>query len=472
MADDRRFLNVKYRTRPVTQVDVTGITRFGILQDAIKAKFSNALAVVDADQIQLHDKDNNPVTDLDDIAHDYYEKIENGGLALTIQTTPPESIFTSSWAFARTDSAELAAKKRWIHGDLVPEATARFQALKAAKFLDGCIVSPSEVLLPYAGSNLKKLYIRKCYEELFEDFLSRVERGCMFFTISGTPGIGKLAFFIYILHWLMERQSGKTSKSRARHFNPAKVIYQTIVGFECFDLASTAVFSVTPQEAQDIMDESEALYIIDRDTLPLRIWCVTLYIGSPLSKVFLQYIEAKMPVERYFPVWTLAELEECHLKCYSTIPIRQVRERYGFCGGIPQIVFNPNTATNIPARIVAALADVNAIEALNWFAKPTRIPPNSHNLMHMLVGTSELLEKHPAQMMPLVQDMLVRRDPISPRLFELYRHHVFSMGGKELNCLNFRTGEPSKLVLDSFDGKRIQMTDTSVPAKPILQYYQ
>ncbi|KAJ3248154.1 hypothetical protein HDU77_008237 [Chytriomyces hyalinus] len=200
-----------------------------------------------------------------------------------------------------------------------------------------------------------------------------------------------------------------------------------------------------------------------------------------------------MPVEWHFPVWTLAELEECHLKCYSTIPIQQVRERYGFCGGVPQIVFDPNTATNIPARIVAALADVNALEAFNWFACPARISPNSHNLMHMLVETSEverpfqfqgldlasryigekLLERHPAQMMPLVQEMLARqRHLISPHLFELYGQHVFSMGGKELKCLNFRTGKLSKLVLDSFDGKRIQLTDASVLAKPILQYYQ
>ncbi|KAJ3226280.1 hypothetical protein HDU78_010402 [Chytriomyces hyalinus] len=429
MADNRRFLNVKYKSRPITQVDVAGITRFGILQDAIKAKYSNALALVDADEIQLHDDHNNPVTDLDYIADDYYEKIQNGGLVLTIQTTSPESTFTSSWDFTRADSAEVAVKKQWIRGDPVPEATARFQAFKAAKFLDGCIVSPSEVLLPYAGSNLKKLYVRKCYEELFEDFLSRVERGRMFFTISGTPGIGKSAFFIYILHWLMERQSGKTSISRASRYNPANVVYQTIVGFECFDLASATVFSVTPREAQDIVYESETLYIIDGDALPLQRVCVTLFIGSPLSKVFLQYIERKMPVEWHFPVWTLAELEECHLKCYSTIPIRQVRERYGFCGGVPQIVFDPNTATNIPARIVAALADVNALEALNWFANPTRIPPNSHNLMHMLVGTSgverpfqfqgldlasryigeKLLEKHAAQMMPLVQEMLARQ---------------------------------------------------------------
>ncbi|KAJ3248155.1 hypothetical protein HDU77_008238 [Chytriomyces hyalinus] len=162
MADNRRFLNVKYKTRPITQVDVTGITRFGILQDAIKAKYSNALALVDADEIQLHDDQNNPVTDLDDIADDYYEKIRNGGLVLTIQTAPPVSTFTSSWAFTRAESAELAPKKQWIRGDLVPEATARFQAFKSAKFLDGCIVSPSEVLLPYAGSNLKKLYVRKC----------------------------------------------------------------------------------------------------------------------------------------------------------------------------------------------------------------------------------------------------------------------------------------------------------------------
>ncbi|KAJ3241456.1 hypothetical protein HDU81_000508 [Chytriomyces hyalinus] len=85
---NERYLNVKYRTLPVTQVDVTGITWLGGLQQAV----NKALAVSPAyGLIQLYDTNNTLITDPDDIHDVYYRRIKNGGLALRMQTTPPPS---------------------------------------------------------------------------------------------------------------------------------------------------------------------------------------------------------------------------------------------------------------------------------------------------------------------------------------------------------------------------------------------
>ncbi|KAJ3246861.1 hypothetical protein HDU78_005962 [Chytriomyces hyalinus] len=81
-----RYLNVKQTTSPIAEVNVTGVTRMGGVQDAIKAKFSDTLLMAAA-QIQLHDVHNNRITDFD---ADYFEKIKDGGLALTIQPIPVE----------------------------------------------------------------------------------------------------------------------------------------------------------------------------------------------------------------------------------------------------------------------------------------------------------------------------------------------------------------------------------------------
>ncbi|TPX67617.1 hypothetical protein CcCBS67573_g07448 [Chytriomyces confervae] len=78
-------------TSPIAEVNVTGVTRMGGVQDAIKAKFADTLPLAAA-QIQLHDVHNNRITDFDAIHDHYFEKIKDGGLALTIQPIPVDQI--------------------------------------------------------------------------------------------------------------------------------------------------------------------------------------------------------------------------------------------------------------------------------------------------------------------------------------------------------------------------------------------
>jgi hypothetical protein len=80
----KRFLNVQYGTL-TAEVDITGMSRLGEVQDAIKAKLSNSVAQVDAPLIQLYTNSNKDqlITDLDDITPENtppdYQKLTQGG---------------------------------------------------------------------------------------------------------------------------------------------------------------------------------------------------------------------------------------------------------------------------------------------------------------------------------------------------------------------------------------------------------
>ncbi|KAJ3387251.1 hypothetical protein HDU80_000196 [Chytriomyces hyalinus] len=173
-----------------------------------------------------------------------------------------------------------------------------------------------------------------------------------------------------------------------------------------------------------------------------------------------------MPVKWYLPVWKLKELEDCCLKCYPSIPVEQVSGRYALCGGVTQFVFNPDFDNIVPENIKVALCDMKVVNAVKYLGKPSHNFPHSDLLLHMTVGTDEarrpyqflcldvaskyigqqLFKQEAAEMLENLQ-VLLGGSPhqLSPNLYELYAHHVFSLGGITLKCKNLTTGEISEL---------------------------
>ncbi|KAJ3229897.1 hypothetical protein HDU81_004943 [Chytriomyces hyalinus] len=291
----------------------------------------------------------------------------------------------------------------------------------------------------------------------------------------------------------MEGQSADTSQSSTSPLNPTRILYQTTDAYYCFDLEEKSVYRVTEDGAKDIAVESETFYIIDGDSMALRRSRFTLFIGCPLLDHYHDFVYKRKAVELFFPTWTLAELEACRRSCYPTITVEQVRERYGYCGGVARLVLDPDASTNIPDSFMAALANVNALEAVRYDGDPSSISADAHALIHVVIGTDEagrpyqflgldlasryigkkLLEKDPDQMMAHVQEMLSESPrPILTHLFQIYAQNALSLGGRELNCRNLITGEHSKLVLDKFGGKRAPLKPMDLRGHPIREYHE
>ena len=76
-----RYLNVQYGAL-VAEVNITGISRLGGVQDAIKAELAHTLAQVDAPLIQLYTSSNRDqlISDLNEIIPEktpqYYQKLK------------------------------------------------------------------------------------------------------------------------------------------------------------------------------------------------------------------------------------------------------------------------------------------------------------------------------------------------------------------------------------------------------------
>ncbi|KAJ3213021.1 hypothetical protein HDU82_000030 [Entophlyctis luteolus] len=477
----KRFVNVDC-AGVTTRIDVTDMEDLSELQDAIKKMFGDAAPA--AAFIQLW-AGGSRLTDLDDIPAEYSTK---NGPSLVVLKTPPLSRDASS---AHLDSNTTFVKKQRTDRLVLRDLTMHFQAFKSAQLLNGCIFSPSQDFLPYSENEIAKIFVRVCYKDVFALLMKGIESGSESFAISGTSGVGKSLFFIYILYRLMEDKSkfGSASAltSLSSRFNPKRIVYQTGSSYHCYDLEYYSVSVVSHLEAGRIVREPDTLYIIDGSgSEPASSSCITLFIASSRSSRSDRYkgfVKQKSATQWYFPTWTLDELESCSNGCYLTLPKSELLERYRVYGGVARYIFHPDYSKT-PEDMEAELADLDAVNNVRNIGKPT------DTLHHIVVSDDglyrlkfvdiaskyvgeQLWEKHSAQMITNLQEMLSGSpNEISRHLFEIYGHRVFSRGGRTLKCRNLSTDETSELKLDQLDGERIPFGKDSVPAKPVLKYYE
>ncbi|KAJ3222885.1 hypothetical protein HDU81_009544 [Chytriomyces hyalinus] len=498
---DNRYLNVQYETYPIFQIDATGICWLSGLQEAVKKAMDLTLAYP---FIQLYDKDNNNITELDDISDKYYKRIKKGGQALSIQKRiDPDSTVSASKKRGRTGSAETdstmpISKKRdrtdsaetdsavckmdcYVNSDM----TARFQAFKSAEVVDGCIVSPNQALLPYLFEDVRKLYVRKCYKDVFDLLVAGVEKGIRFLAITGTPGIGKSHFFMYVLHRL-QRRSLNDSQPQPSRLNPKRIIYQTRDGCNCYDMENQTVLEVSQSQLKILVCQSDSLYIITGNSLAMPSLCVALFIASPGSQGYQQCIDRAQLLEWCFPVWTKDELIACRETCYPDVSLAVVLDRFRRYGISAKHVLNC-----FRDNLETALADISVVDRVQNYGTYKEANAGVHLLLHKIVSDDsqyhyshdtiasnyvgeQLWENHAAQMVRNIQSCLLIERPteICRHLFEIFGHRAISSGGITLNCRNLKTGEFSELTLDNLNGVRVPLRLDSLPRGPILQYHE
>lgn len=338
--------------------------------------------------------------------------------------------------------------------------------------IDGCIKLPNNESLLYPRENIRKLYIRKCYREVFDLILEKINQKKSSFTISGTPGIGKSLFFVYILYRLI-----KDLPINSLSLKPNLIVYQVGSSFRCFDLQRMNVTVLLRIDAEMFLQKSDTLYIIDGGTSePQLSKCTTLFISSPSSKSYKEFVKQKSALEWFFPVWTLDELKTCRRYCYPDLSIDVLLERYRIYGGVARFVFNTDSDP-----MDGALADADAVKGVHKIGMVTSIFYTSHTLLHIIVSSDgtykflhvdvasqyvgeKLWQLHAAQMICNLKDMFGGSpSEISRHMFEIYGHLVFSTGGLTLQCKCLEDDKVTDINLHSLEGERILIEKDDIP---------
>jgi hypothetical protein len=311
------------------------------------------------------------------------------------------------------------------------------------------------------------------------------------FAISGTPGIGKSLFFVYILYRLMRDYVKKSLSLR-----PNRIVYQTVTEYTCFDIENQTAVEMEHLEAKALVRQQDTLYIIDGQTTPMSSSCIALFISSPRSQQYKEFVKQKMAKEWYFPVWTLEELQSCQRQCYPDLSIQILNERYCVCGGVARFVFHKDYSIRVPKKINSALNDTNAARGVKYVGETTDIFPESHSLLQILVGDDEfgnayqfigldvaskyigeqLWIIHFAQMLTNIQEMFGGSpNEISRHLFEIYGHLVISRGGQTLKCRCLEDDATvTTITLDALNSERMTFGKSTMPTAVALtgSYYE
>ncbi|OAJ39250.1 hypothetical protein BDEG_23112 [Batrachochytrium dendrobatidis JEL423] len=485
----KRFLNVEYDTIS-TEIDVTDFEDLSDVQDAIKAKYGPAIPVSPA-FIQLYDQQGQLIADLDDIAIEktpqYYQELAKGGSCVVIGCLPlptrkpsKSTIFDAgSTSLSTANHQDFSPKRQRIEPN---DLTAQFKSFANAQLIDECIQSTDHVFFPYTQDKIQKLYVRECYHDVFGLLLDQIDRGMESFAISGTSGIGKSLFFVYILHRLMDDFTTKTLSLK-----PNRIVYQVGSSYKCFDLQQQLVTELGV-DAEELVWKQDTFYVIDgRTSEPLISSCIVLFMSSPRSEWYKEFVKQKMAKEWDFPVWTLNELQACRRHCYPDVPIETTNERYRMYGGVARSVFDI-----VSNPMEEALADVDAVKGVRNIGFTIKLSANTHTLLHTIVSDDgqyeflhvdiasryigeQLWKRHSAQMITNIQQMFDGiPTKISRHLFEIYGHMVFCTGGQTLKCRCLEDGTVKKITLDALNGQRITFGINTIPTAAALDgnYYE
>jgi hypothetical protein len=457
MANANLILNVVLSGWEYT-VDVSHAESLGDVCSAIQKADHSHLVHVATRQIQLLDKNDVLVDDLDSLIHcaEYFTSRDKGGVSLRIRLADHPPI------------QHTVTRKHEVRLD---EMTEQFRAFATAVVEDDCIA-----LSPFLPSvqMISELYIRRCYGEVLDLILHEFSVGTLSVGISGTPGIGKSLFFLYILHRLLEIWS------RCPMSQTERILYQCGEAFFMYDFKTMTVALLKPFTALVSVQSPKTLYVVDgADERYLEAACRTVYISSPRSDNFERFVKQKKAWKYYLPVWTAEEIFVCHTRCYSGESKEVIENRLAVYGGVPRVVFSSDSIM-VEQDIEAALSDVDAIKSMRLIGSSTREFPASHTLLHMLVDSGyrrmfldvaspyvgeQLILRHYEEVVHLIQTTLTGApDQVSRHLFERYGNLVVSAGGINLEARDLKSGEEFKLHLRNKTARQTFSVD-SIPSE-------
>ena len=381
--------------------------------------------------------------------------------------------------------------------------------LANAQLVNNCIICPQtnvEASLLFINTEIRTLFVRKCYVDVFKLLMDdmRNVNTKKTYAISGTPGIGKSFFFVYLLFRLVKDLSEEILPLKTKF-----IIYQDRDGFVQYDLVNLVAIKRTWDEASELIAAPDTLYIMDGDIKKpvTRIaGCVVLFISSPRSDHFNHFVNKDAATVWYFPVWTLEELESCRKLCYSILPAGPFNERYRVYGGVARYIFfklipqSEVTGTStvstfpLPKKMEAVLASADARKSMMSSGLVSDIFRDSHVLLQMVVGDDdrgeayqflhldfaskyvkdELWKSFYSEMIGDLKAMVLGTPShVSPHFFELYGHSVISSGGIRLDCRELVDGNQStksfKFEISTYD--RISFTTDEIEGLGIITGY-
>lgn len=175
------------------------------------------------------------------------------------------------------------------------------------------------------------LYIRRSYRRLFNLLWTSCSNAAhpLGFVVTGTPGIGKSAFALYLIQQLgskqqivfYEYQEWRSWRRIKFDFSGPKVVAKSMMAsLHDDDLHADAAWLIVegpPAAKLEFGGLTKTVVLSSPDHSNFRSFTKGRYCREPL----------------YMPTWSLAELQACRQRLYRDVAADTVAERYSWLGG-------------------------------------------------------------------------------------------------------------------------------------------
>jgi hypothetical protein len=230
--------------------------------------------------------------------------------------------------------------------------------------------------------SIDEIWIRDCYENLFNKILSeydqgRPEKGVL---ITGNPGIGKSMYLFYLL-WRF-CQLGKTvvfelaGHKVAYLFKPGEPpqVATSADKFPELQLSST-IFLHDPMPGNE----------------PIFANAFTVVASSPNPKNFKAFCKRDGSRVFYMPVWREDEVKACNsaLKSWK-FPKQQISDVFSKFGGIPRFLKDP---LHYETLLMGSIKSCVPEDILHSGDRPDVFDSFSHKLLHYVVSEDKFTAK-------------------------------------------------------------------------------
>ncbi|GAQ86781.1 hypothetical protein KFL_003110020 [Klebsormidium nitens] len=267
-------------------------------------------------------------------------------------------------ALAQAEVEKLKLQQTPAAGVPDPAVLERLQ--KYAEFIaqtdtaSGIIQIPPELREGLPPGLRDSILIRECYcmvlkklEALGDDFAV---------VLSGTPGIGKSAIAVLLLHHLAE-QGAQVAYRYMDTINKDTIIF--------FDFSNPSAIDVKQASEGDAdwrslraLCKRSSVWLVQDGRAPRETqfpgygrWVV---LCSPNSDNYMEFVKGKHAEVWWLPVWTLDELLDCRQRFYPHVSQKQTEDRFEQFGGVVRSVLaDPGRSFERLARSLSALEAVD-----------------------------------------------------------------------------------------------------------------
>jgi hypothetical protein len=310
--------------------------------------------------------------------------------------------------------------------------------------------------------------------------------------ISGSPGIGKSCFCLFLL-WKL-RVLGIEGK-----YAPRSVLYrpQGEDEYVHFRHDGTCSRLVKSSDSWRLLFSNPRTFVItDAVEPPLGKSALSVLVTSPKRQVYWSFGKQEFSTFRYFPVFSWEEMQQCReTSFHASVRKDLMRENFLRWGGIVRYVLRHASDPSQQVLLQAAIDSVDLKALLKANGQSDAVDDACHRLLHVHVDDPVYINKSMVLASKYVSDEIVAKLAVEQRdelvaflhhsaessalsslrgtLFESYAHNVLLRGG-EFQVVNLHAPRErakwrvQKLPLRSFNSwKDPQLKEKGVYLRPI-----